>query len=95
MCSGVETIANFNYRPLYCLYEALWACHALISSTLYLGQSSVSLAMMGKNEAGSTNRVNYQHFTCTVGSHLQYPITALVLLPQQIAVQIYRPRGDG
>ena len=52
---------------------------------------------MGKDEAGSTNRVNYRRhdtFTCTVGSHLQYPITALVLLPRQIAgTNLQTPRG--
>ena len=30
MCSDVETIANFNHRPLYCAYGALWACRFLI-----------------------------------------------------------------
>ena len=26
LCSGVKTIANFNHRPLYWAYGALWVC---------------------------------------------------------------------
>ena len=42
---------------------------------------------MGKDEAGSINRINYRRHdtgTCTVGSHHPHrhiPITALTLLP--------------
>ena len=26
LCSGAETTANFNHRPFYVAYEALWVC---------------------------------------------------------------------
>ena len=64
MCSGVETIASYNHRPLY---RAFMGVFYYYFKHPIVGENSVFLAMMGKDEAGSNNRVNYRrHGTLNV-----------------------------
>ena len=67
--------------------------------TLYTSKALSQWAMMGKDEAGSINRVNYRRhdtFTCTVRSHLPHPHHRIgIITPDKLPGTIYRPRGNG